>query len=219
MTLMPLSSSQDLASQQKIRERQKNFIEDVRLSNALSDALRTRGGRRVFKKKSEDSEGLIEQEKKQRSKRWDQLREDFKDDFKAELRNVAANRVSAVGDVAHITDIRGVATRLSKKYSEILNGDKLVFGVAQKAINVYLKSLWCDNSNVKPPHCPFDRDILERLKLPDGCSRSWTGCDDEDSYQKWVSAARIAAVSRSLSEWELEEWEAAQMRKKGRAPK
>ena len=57
----------------------------------------------------------------------------------------------------------GMGDRLGKDHGDVLNGGKLFFGVAQKALNIYLKYLWCSNFDVRPPHCPFDYDIISRL--------------------------------------------------------
>jgi hypothetical protein len=89
-----------------------------------------------------------------------------------------------------------------------LNGGTLFFGVAQKALNLYLKYLWCWDPNFIPPHCPFDDKIIKALgALPVGVDTKWTTSNSVPSYRAWVAAARtIAGTNQSLAEWELEVW-------------
>ena len=99
-----------------------------------------------------------------------------------------------------------------------LNGDHLRLGVAQKALNLYLKYLWCEHRIPTPPHCPFDSNILDKLTLPTGCERRWTQADKVEHYREWVLAAKKQAEKEaqkeskkevSLADWELRAWNAA----------
>jgi thermostable 8-oxoguanine DNA glycosylase len=58
----------------------------------------------------------------------------------------------------------------------------------------------------EPPHCPFDRKIIGKLKLD--CKINFTKMDSADEYLKLVDAARNAAKSCGLSVavWELKIW-------------
>lgn len=88
------------------------------------------------------------------------------------------------------------------KNKEILNRERLKFGIAQKLLNLYLKYLWCSGNIEIPPHCPFDRIILEKL----GIKSNWTQLDNLELYKKWVESARIVAEKNNLkiAEWELD---------------
>ena len=131
------------------------FIEEIHLASAMSDAMKTRKGRRVFKKSLSDKEKTKEQERR---------REEFKEELRSKLREYATQYTVKVEDEPHIENIRNLAAYFTKNYNDILEGGELVFGVAQKALNVYLKGRWCTGEGTIPPHCPFDSDILDLIK-------------------------------------------------------
>lgn len=132
-------------------------------------------------------------------------REAFHEEWKKELRK-ESQRFRALrtplSDSDHCTIIGGIADRLSSKFTSILSGGRLRFGISQKALNLYLKYLWHFGDIAEPPHCPFDSVVLKALNIYD----SWTESDDENEYMKWVSAARKKAGALSISEWECEAW-------------
>jgi hypothetical protein len=167
--------------------------------------------RPVFKEYSTEKNEREQQERKRKA---------FATSLKSELRKLAKDYDSCdVEDEIHIQTIRALADRLKETYADILHEDKLVFGVAQKALNVYLKYLWCANSNTRPLHCPFDNDIISALRPKSGCEHRWTYADKEDDYREWVRLARAATSAKgysSLSEWEVDEWAAIQARKEQR---
>lgn len=112
-------------------------------------------------------------------------------------------------DEAHIRRIRELASGLTKAHAAVLYGEEFVFGVAAKAVNVYLKHLWCGEPSldIRPTHCPFDNNIIDALN-PQGCERRWTYGGEKD-YREWVRLAYLAATAEGysrLSEWELEKW-------------
>jgi len=55
-----------------------------------------------------------------------------------------------------------------------------------------------------PPHCPFDSIIIGCF--PEFTGMNWTQLDNIDDYKKLVKAARDAAQSETIAEWELEIW-------------
>lgn len=197
-------------------ELKRKFLEDALLANALRDCLPMANSkaRRVFKQAPPDSE-------KDKRKEYTRKGREFKDALKSELRRLAKNYISRdVDDVTHVRTIRGLAHRLTQGHAEVLNGDKLYFGIAHKALNVYLKYLWCADPNVRPPHCPFDNGIIVLLKPGTGIEHRWSFCNKAPDYCKWVSLAREAATKKgydpndidALSKWETEEWDAIQTR-------
>jgi len=142
-------------------------------------------------------------------------RDAFKEALKEELRSLAKNYEGQdiCGDT-HIQTIRAMAERLKNGHTDILNGEKLVFGVAAKALNVYLKYLYCSGFDVRPPHCPFDYDLIAMLKPPAGVEYKWTYAEEAD-YRVWVSLALATAKGGgfdSLSAWEVVTW--AELQKK-----
>lgn len=190
-------------------------MEDTFLPHALRDCMpdsRWQTTRAVFKDEPTESEKRAS---------FKQKREQFGPALQEELRKLARSYEKPVEGEQHIQTIRGLAERLSKDFAEVLNDDILVFGIAQKALNVYLKYLWCaDSSKVNPPHCPFDYDIISTLKLKPRTEHRWTFCDSEDDYREWVRAAWDTTKKKgysSLAEWEVVEWAAIQAKKAARA--
>ncbi len=95
----------------------------------------------------------------------------------------------------------------SKKYSEIIKGGYLKLGISQKLINLYLKYQWCLGNIQEPPHCPFDRIIIQKLgynPIP-----SWTKLENEKEYRELVSKSKAIAnaSNKSIAEWELSVFE------------
>jgi len=98
-------------------------------------------------------------------------------------------------------------SKWSKKYSEIIKGGYLKLGISQKLINLYLKYQWCLGNIQEPPHCPFDRIIIQKLgynPVP-----SWTKLESEKEYRELVSKAKAIAnaSNKSIAEWELSVFE------------
>jgi hypothetical protein len=164
------------------------FLEDVFVSNSIRDSLTTRRGRRVYLPKPIDEQ-----------------RSNLRKVLAVELRRIAAAYSGTVTEEEHVQNISELASRVSDNCKLFLNEGCFCFGIAQKALNSYLKYLWCANRLPMPPHCPFDNIVIEHLKLPLGCERQWTRAD-EAAYRKWVSAAKAAAGPESLAEWELRVW-------------
>jgi hypothetical protein len=190
-----------------VEELKAKFIEETRVANAISDATKIRRGRRIFEKTA-----THEQEAKQKLKR-----EEFALELGSMLRRYAKEYTVVVEDGPHIANIRDLRKYLSDNYQDILNDHELVFGVAQKALNVYLKYLWCADGTTIPPHCPFDNIVLKEIsprkirKQPYTFEERWTYAN-ENQYREWVALARDKAGQKSLSAWELEVWQAAQER-------
>jgi hypothetical protein len=125
-----------------------------------------------------------------------------------------------VVEEAHLRNIELLADRVSSSCGELLcestmrccsgvasppskGNRRFRIGSAQKALNLFLKYLWCLGEVREPPHCPFDRRIIERL--PKGVQCNWTQCNDIEHYNRWVAAAQEEAKkdSLSLAQWEL----------------
>ena len=120
------------------------------------------------------------------------------------LEVIAEDYQVPVVEEAHLRNIELLADQVSSSCSELLCGGRFRIGSAQKALNLFLKYLWCLGEIPQPPpHCPFDRRIIECL--PEGAQCNWTECDDIEHYKRWVAEARKIAETQSLSlaGWEL----------------
>lgn len=125
--------------------------------------------------------------------------------IKAELRKIGVSYVIPVGEDEHAENIVGLAKRLSKNFGPYLRDQRFRIGISQKALNLYLKYLWCLGRIAIPPHCPFDSRIIGLL--PPRVRQPFTKVDDIEVYETWVVEARKKAGNRSLAEWELAAFE------------
>jgi len=152
-------------------------------------------------------------------------RDTVRRELRSGLCDLSAKYSSEVGEEEHLKNIQGLARHVNMSCAPFLNGDHLRLGVAQKALNLYLKYLWCVGKiQIPPPHCPFDNSVINvigKLKLPTGCERRWTLADKLEHYCDWVSAAKEEAKKKdlSLAEWELRAWNAAQPGGKAGCPR
>lgn len=125
--------------------------------------------------------------------------------LRAKLAQTAQEYASSVTEDRHVQKIRRIADELSAEHQHCLRAGRFRVGIAQKALNLYLKYLWCQGRIPTPPHCPFDRRMIDRI--PGADTQNWTELDNIDDYLQLVAAAKRASAGRTLSEWELETWE------------
>ena len=149
-----------------------------------------------------------------------------------ELRDFAISKVISIGvpkgaGTAHITQLQNAVN--THRAHRALNGGAMRFGRAQKFVNMYFKYMWCARKISTPPHCPFDRQIIDEqlphrkdefwgkyggLKVLEAKKKhrhiwTWTKSDCVGDYEVWLEAAEYmkdAQGYRSLSEWELFEY-------------
>ena len=109
-----------------------------------------------------------------------------------------------VSDSEHGANIEGLAKGLTAEHASALRGGHFRIGLAQKALNLHLKYMWCLNRVVMPPHCPLDAFVLDHIP---GCSDvKWTQMDSLPEYQELISRARKVAGDEPLAVWELRLW-------------
>jgi hypothetical protein len=132
-------------------------------------------------------------------KRRNELRENLRDSLRRIAREY--HRPAAVSERDHYRNIQSLADEISSNFNDIVK-DRFRIGVAQKALNLYLKYLWCVDRISVPPHCPFDSTVLRELEL----ESSWTHASKIEDYKNWVERARAAAGTETLAEWELDLW-------------
>jgi hypothetical protein len=126
----------------------------------------------------------------------------LKDTLRKRLTELAQQYTISVGEDRHIENIQHLSNDLSKEFALILEEGRFRIGSAQKALNLYLKYLWCAEQIPAPPHCPFDSVIIDQL---DDCDHiNWTDLKDIEDYNRLVAAARAKARNTPLAQWELE---------------
>ena len=128
-------------------------------------------------------------------------REAFRRTLRQQLDLIARAYVHPVSDQEHVRNIERLAASLSRKHGSILRLARFRIGPAQKALNLFLKYLWCVGWIAEPPHCPFDARVIGLL--PVGVRVSWTELDSRVGYMRLVSAARAVAGDVPLPIWEL----------------
>lgn len=140
------------------------------------------------------------------------------DDRKDGLRKALAENLCSLGptyrravtEEKHCQNIVNLADTLTEEHKDsgVLRDGRFRIGIAQKALNLYLKYLWCLGDIQTPPHCPIDRRIIDRLNLKwkDRRKYDWTKLDDIEKYRTLIHKCREEARDKSLAEWELKEW-------------
>src|SRR5229473_6023302 len=144
------------------------------------------------------------------------------DPRKNNLRKELAHRLRSLGEKyqepvtgeQHCRNIEDLADTLTESYkgTGLLKEERFRIGIAQKALNVYLKNLWClGEITPPPPHCPLDRQIIDKLglKSSERSAYDWTKLDDIERYKELISkCAEVArARNKNIAEWELENYE------------
>jgi hypothetical protein len=125
----------------------------------------------------------------------------FQNDLRRKLTEIAVGYKTSRTDAEHEQNIVDLATSLSAAHKSALWRGRFRIGSAQKALNLFLKYLWCLGEVGTPPHCPFDYRIIQML--PPAVRCNWTALDTIDGYRGLVAAARVLAGKRPLAEWEL----------------
>lgn len=133
--------------------------------------------------------------------------ESFKKNLRNKLINISKNyKDQDIKEEKLINLIKKLAQETTKKYQNILHENHFRIGISQKIVNLFLKYLWSFGWIKKPPHCPFDSIIRNRLN--DSSLIDWTKFDHIDDYKKYIKAAHKIASnqSKSIAQWELEIW-------------
>lgn len=135
-------------------------------------------------------------------------RRPFRQSLKEVLESTAALYTKTISEETHIKNILKLVVKLTREHSALLEGGAMRFGHAQKALNLYLKYLWCLGKLPMPPHCPIDSIILR--KIPGFTQERWTKLDSAQRYQDIIASAKMKADEKglSLAVWELHEYNA-----------
>lgn len=138
----------------------------------------------------------------------EKARKAFQSTLRSQLEQIAQGYGTEVSEEAHIQNILGLSAGLTAAHANVLQGRRFRIGTAQKALNLYLKYLWCLEKIPTPPHCPFDFQII--AKLPAYSGPSWTALDSENDYRTLVAAAKAKAQGILLAVWEVQTYNNAQ---------
>src|SRR5438552_12291460 len=77
------------------------------------------------------------------------------------LEDIAKLYEQVVSEDAHCSNISTLADGLSRSHATVLKDRRFRIGSAQKALNLFLKYLWCIGKIPTPPHCPFDFQVIQ----------------------------------------------------------
>jgi hypothetical protein len=126
---------------------------------------------------------------------------DFRHRLREHLEGIIDKYKEPTAEEVHLQNIESLANQLSHSCGNLLYHSRFRIGSAQKALNLFLKYLWCMGEVARPPHCPFDRRVIVGLLKDTQCN--WTQCDHIDCYNRWVTEAKVKAGAQSLAEWEV----------------
>jgi len=139
-------------------------------------------------------------------KAYDAAKWEFQKALRLSLEQLEVPYCETVSEEEHIQNIVALSATLSRDHAGVLKDKRFLIGRAQKALNLYLKYLWCLGKVPAPPHCPFDSRVIKKLR-GDIKWTAWTSLEKEEDYRKLVAAARVAAAEEeagmSLAAWEL----------------
>jgi hypothetical protein len=153
--------------------------------------------------------GTVQRGKLYKKDSTDTQRMAFRRDLRLELERLAEKYRTLVSERHHLANIERLAKTLSDKHPKALSGKRFRVGSAQKALNLYLKYMWCLGQIPVPPHCPFDARVLARVP---GCREvRWTQLDNVGEYEQIVQCAKVAAGNLTLAEWELRLYNASEL--------
>lgn len=166
--------------------KQHDFLRSVFLSNALQGAFQRAN---VYAKGTDTKEFREEREK-------------FVARFQERLRALEDIYRATVSEDEHYQNINAFAEAFSAKHRKVLTDGQLRIGIAQKAVNLYLKYLWCAGWVERPPHCPVDGIILGKVDIRD--VRWTTDIVTIEDYRKIIEKIKEKIGDKNLADWELE---------------
>jgi hypothetical protein len=151
-----------------------------------------------------------------RSNASDRERRAFRIDLRSKLEEIATTYEVVVEEETHVRNVVELSRRLTSDHKKVLSNGRFRIGTAQKALNLYLKYLWCLGAIPQPPHCPFDFQVITTLSEYHG--PKWTDLDREEDYRSLIAAAKLKAQGVPLAVWELRTYNNVQPRAAVAAP-
>jgi hypothetical protein len=134
-------------------------------------------------------------------------RDAFREALRKALESLAVQYKNEVSPDQHCASIETLSNSLSASHKDALKCGRFRIGSAQKALNVYLKFMWCLGRIKRPPHCPFDSRVLSLI--PNCKKVKWTKLDCIVEYKRVAGEAEQLAKTKrlSLAEWELKNYQ------------
>ena len=179
------------------------FLQAVAVQNSIQAALNTRT-QKIYTNTAGDKD-----------------KEAFRKSLGNSILSISQDYTRPVCDEFHIANIVRLSQDMSSAYRSILADGRLRIGISQKALNLYLKFAWSHDWMTKPPHCPFDGEVLAELDLSGYCCekcKNWTQMDCVSCYRYWVDRAKEKVeeclVCDFLADWEVCVWNRANLPKK-----
>lgn len=141
----------------------------------------------------------------------DPMKNEFRECFRNILKCLGKQYKEKVEEAEHIKNIECICDTLSDKHAATLRNGRLRVGIAQKALNLYLKYLWRCGCIKEPPHCPLDSVVLKMLKreLRQAGERwtpiksKWTEINEMREYMDWIKKIEEVVNECSIAQWEL----------------
>lgn len=175
--------------------KKRKFILQQCLINSIKAAVTLRA-EDFYKKNVQESE---------KSK----LRKDFAEAIIKAAQKIISSKANQTKTL--IKAINGIKKTL-KTHKKILAEGQPSFGVAQKALNLFLKYLWClDIPNISQPplHCPVDSQVLDEIKDEYRKEQKpWFHFSQKD-YEIAIGKIQNKIKPESCAEWELRKWDSS----------
>lgn len=129
---------------------------------------------------------------------------EVQDDWKLTLWSAGLQYDRKISGKLHLRRIAAIADFISGSQRKLLHGKRMRFGVSQKALNLYLKYLWCLDIIPEPPHCPLDGIMLNKIAK---IGATWTKSDCPEEYEYWIKECRKKAEAAGFDKNALPAWE------------
>jgi hypothetical protein len=128
-------------------------------------------------------------------------RKEVRSHLRALLEKLEIEYVTEVSEDAHVKNIERIVWSVSRRHSGLLADGRFPVASAQKALNLYLKYLWCVGRIMRPQHCPIDAFVLRAANLKS--ARPWTKMATIEEYKATIEQLKARTDGLSLAEWEL----------------
>lgn len=180
----------------------KRFVMEQGLISSINAAVRHIG---IYRKKK----------RQEKQKTYKHQKDEFRKKFAVALIKAVKKLRKTQDEKRPKEDLADVIESVLKKIKDhkILKKNKLSFGIAQKAVNLFLKYLWCLNiSKQLPPHCPIDGQILKEIKWNSrkemGMAKNWSDFERRD-YEWAINIIKGEANKIPVTHWELMKWKSS----------